>query len=225
MATSCAAQCVSGIAPSSTTDCRINIRKGGMPYFVVATCDITAELLADGVDPVTNEAVPDVWLPYLQACKIKLSPLQAEGGLETAGTNEQSISACLLPFATQATHTFTFRQIQRTVSELDANFYRYVVANQLYLRVGVISCYEEKFYPFMPFNILATSPHENTVNGLWTINSTITVLTDLADSILPVVKVKGLASMLANWSAYDCNSGGYASDSEETYAEELFLDI
>lgn len=221
MAVSCASQCVTYIPPSSSENCGTNLWRGGLGYQVFATCDITAELLADGVDPVTNKVVPSVWQPYLDACKIRISPVQGEGSLETAGTNEQQIYACRLPQPTAYTHTFTFIQRNRTISALDARFYRHISDNQNHLQVGFIACHEELFIPFLPFTLVSTSPIEATRSGLWTLNNVFSIETSY--SIIEPVQVKGLASLLLGNATFDCNTGGYAYDSFlGTYIEDLF---
>lgn len=216
----CAAVCAPKLPPSSFGGCTLKVRRGGISRALFASCDIDATTLDGGVDS-NNNVVPAVWRPLFQACKLRLSPVLAEGGKDAPSVTSVRLSACSPEQPSLMTHTYNLVQRARTTYNQDTEFWNFIMANQLQLQVAFIHCSGE-VSPFMRFAITVGEVTGNTFADNAAINATITVETS------PIVIVNnfihGLAELGAEYSSYDCVSGGYASDENPAILiEDLFL--
>ncbi len=221
MASACATSCVQCIPPSVFTSCGLNFKKGSIDYAVFANCDVDGTLLAGGINPADNTVVAEVWNSALEAGKIRISPLISTGAKADITADEVQVSSCLAPVASQYTHVYNLTQTIRTISSKDVEFWNFITANQLYLRVGFLHCDNDEFTPFYPFTISMSDPFDGTNNSRQTLNATITILTP--PQLIVPVQVVGLKNLLLGKASIDCISGGYASDTwAETAIEDLF---
>jgi len=216
----CAAICAPKIPPSSFGNCTAKVRRGGISRVLFATCDIDETTLAGGVDS-NNKVVDAVWRPLFQSCKLRLSPIIAEGGKDAPSVTSVRLSACSPEAPSLMTHTYTLIQRARTTYNQDAEFWNEIMRNQLQLQVAFIHCSGE-VSPFMRFAITVGEVTGNTFADNASINATITVETS------PIVIVNnfihGLVELGSQYTSYDCVSGGYASDTNPTIlVEDLFL--
>jgi len=216
----CAAICAPKIPPSSFGNCTAKVRRGGISRVLFATCDIDETTLAGGVDS-HNKVVDAVWRPLFQSCKLRLSPIIAEGGKDAPSVTSVRLSACSPEAPSLMTHTYTLIQRARTTYNQDAEFWNEIMRNQLQLQVAFIHCSGE-VSPFMRFAITVGEVTGNTFADNASINATITVETS------PIVIVNnfihGLVELGSEYTSYDCVSGGYASDTNPTIlVEDLFL--
>lgn len=216
----CAAICAPKIPPSSFGNCTAKVRRGGISRVLFATCDIDETTLAGGVDS-NNKVVDAVWRPLFQSCKLRLSPIIAEGGKDAPSVTSVRLSACSPEAPSLMTHTYTLIQRARTTYNQDAEFWNEIMRNQLQLQVAFIHCSGE-VSPFMRFAITVGEVTGNTFADNASINATITV--ESSPMFFVNNYIPGLFELGSKYTSYYCVSGGYASDTNPTIlVEDLCL--
>lgn len=215
----CSSLCAPNIPPSAFGGCKLKTKQGGLSYALFKSCDVTADMLADGINTADNTIVDSVWRPFFEQCKLRISPLFAQGGKDQPAATSQRISVCLPEVATLYTHTYNFTQRVRSLSNQEFDFWNGILSNQFNMQVGFFSCTGD-FTPFYPFTVTAGDVIAPDRTGLWEISGTISIETE--PILIKPVQLFGLQELALEYASYDCTAGGYKSDTPYTTIDDLF---
>lgn len=211
----CSPLCAKTIPPSAFGSCALDPRKGGISHLVFKSCDVDVP-----DNPVTqpgNVVNRAAWLPLLTACKLRISP-EIVGAMPVGSTTSRRFSSCRPEQVVSGTRTITFQDFTKSRGFYDYEFWNAIFRNQSLYEVGWITC-DGRFYGFYNFAIEVNEEIEDNVDGVSFKSGTITMI---QTELFTPIEINGFASLLNEYSSYDCVSGGYIYDDPDlTYPDDF----
>jgi hypothetical protein len=131
----CISPCIADLPQSLAAVCKEEGRPSGINHLIIAQCDVK---FVEGENPVTDV---QSWKDFVDAGKIMLSPLLAEGEKPEPDNQTQRISACRPEIVINQTHSVTGHSIIADAENLDDfKFWNELGENLSSYLIGWLGC-------------------------------------------------------------------------------------